>query len=44
MLATPDASVVAEPTGLPFSVKLTLLPATGLPPAVRVAESVVVPP
>src|SRR5258705_5702268 len=42
--AMPFAAVVAEPTALPFTVKETDFPLTGLPPDVRVAETVVEPP
>src|SRR5262249_60303647 len=43
-VATPEASVDALPAAFPFSVKLIDLPLTPVPPAVNVAESVVVPP
>src|SRR5262245_32502953 len=43
-VATPDPSVDALPVGFPFSVKLIDLPATPVPPAVSVADSIVVPP
>src|SRR5882724_1645985 len=45
MVARPEASVVAEPSGEPFRVNETVLPATGAPPVlVRVADKVAVPP
>jgi hypothetical protein len=43
-LATPLALVVDDPADAPLSVKLMLLPLTGLPPEVSVAERFVVPP
>jgi hypothetical protein len=43
-VATPLPFVVALPALEPLRVKATLSPETGLPPEVRVAESVVVPP
>src|SRR5437870_795856 len=44
-VATPVVvSVVAVPTGVPFNLKLTVFPPTGLPLPVRVAVSVTVPP
>ena len=43
-VAVPDALVDAAPTGLPFSVKLIDLPLTPAPLAVRVADTVAVPP
>ncbi len=42
--ATPLVSVVAVPTTVPLSVMVTVLPASGCPPTVRVAVSAVVPP
>ena len=42
--ATPLALVTALPALLPLSVKLIVLPLTGEPLAVKVAESEVVPP
>src|SRR3954462_8445353 len=43
-LAIPLPFVTALPAGEPLSVKETVLPLTGLPPEVSVAERVVVPP
>jgi hypothetical protein len=43
-VATPLAFVVALPTGVPFRLKLMLLPVTGEPIEVRVADSAVMPP
>src|SRR6185437_5415723 len=42
--AIPDASVTALPTGVPFSEKLTLSPASGPLVVLRVADNVVLPP
>jgi hypothetical protein len=44
LVATPLALVIPLPAGLPFRVKVMLLPGTGLPPEVSVAVNVVVPP
>src|SRR5262245_44570519 len=43
-VATPALLVTAEPTETAFRAKLTDLPLAGSPPAVRVAETDVVPP
>ena len=42
--ATPEPSVVADPTPLPLTVKLIDLPPSGVVPAFSVAVSVAVPP
>jgi hypothetical protein len=46
IVAAPVASVVAEPAGFPFNVKLIDFPLTGEPPevVVKVAESMAIPP
>ena len=44
MVATPLLLVVALPTGLPFRVKLMVLPPTGDPLEVSVADRSTVPP
>ncbi len=45
MVAIPDASVVAEPLGVPFKENETVLPETGPSPVrVSVADNVAVPP
>ncbi len=46
IVATPEEFVVAEPTDVPFNVKVTVLPLTPEPSAVSVsvAERFVVPP
>jgi hypothetical protein len=43
-VAIPELPVEAVPEGVPFSVKLTVLPLNGRPPEVNVAMSVAVPP
>ena len=44
LVATPLPLVVALPTGLPFRVKLMVLPLTGDPLEVSVADRLTVPP
>src|SRR5262249_15057183 len=44
LVATPLPLVTPLPAGLPFSVKLMVLPLTGFELEVRVAESVTIPP
>jgi hypothetical protein len=44
LVATPLALVTPLPAELPFKVKVTVLPTTGLPPEVSVAVNEVVPP
>ena len=43
-VATPEAFVVALPTEVPLSVKLTVFPLTATAPDMRVAERLTVPP
>jgi hypothetical protein len=43
-VATPELLVVAVPFETPFKLKVTVFPATPLPPDVRVAERFVLPP
>ena len=43
-VATPEVLVVAVPTAVPLTLKDTVLPETPVPPDVRVADKLLVPP